>query len=62
MVSRDDAVQIIIDDFIGCIVHAQMSNVLEELLHSGWKSIDEWTDEELENFVSTLCEENHKYQ
>lgn len=59
-VTRDEAIQIIIDDFIGCIVHARMSDSLEELLLCGWKSLDEWTDKELEDFISTLCEENHK--
>ena len=59
-VSRDEAIQIIIDDFIGCVVHAQMSDVLEEWLLCGWKGLDEWTDQELEEFISNLSEENHK--
>lgn len=57
-VTRDKAIQIIIDDFIACIVHAQMSDVLEEMLFCGWKSLDKWTNYELEDYISGLCEQN----
>lgn len=59
LVSREEAYRIIIRDKIGEIVYARNSNVLECILFSGWKSLEEWTDKELEEYINDwLCEEN----
>jgi hypothetical protein len=58
MVSRDEAYQIIINDKIADIVHANNSDTLEDLLMFGWVSLEKWTDKELEEYISELLIEN----
>lgn len=58
MVSRDKAYEIIINDRICDICHANNSSSLEDLLMFGWKSLEDWTDQELEEFISELLIEN----
>ena len=57
-VSRDEAYQIIINDFIVSIVYSHNSDVLSFLLTHGWKPIDEWSDEDLEDYIAELAKEN----
>lgn len=57
-VSRDEAYQIIINDKIGDICHARNTDTLEDLLMFGWVSLEKWTDEELEEYISELLIEN----
>ena len=61
-VSREDAYKIIINDYIGDIVYAQNTDVLECLLIEGWTSLEEWSDKELEDFISELLIENQPTQ
>lgn len=61
-VSREDAYKIIINDYIGDIVYAQNTSVLEFLLIEGWPSLKEWSDKELEEFISELLIENQPTQ
>ncbi len=58
MVDREEAYQIIIDDKMNEIVYARMYEMFEDLLMSGWKGLYDWTDKELEEFISELCIEN----
>ncbi|MBU2543274.1 hypothetical protein KJ707_01740 [Patescibacteria group bacterium] len=58
MVSREQAYQIIINDKISDICHARNTDMLEDLLMYGWVSLEEWTDKELEDYVSELLIEN----
>lgn len=58
LVSREQAYQIIINDKIADIVHASNSDTLEDLLMFGWVSLEKWTDEELEEYISELLIEN----
>lgn len=57
-VSRDKAYEIIINDRVGDICHAHNSDSLEDLLMFGWKSLEKWTDQELEEFIDQLLIEN----
>lgn len=57
-VTREQAYQIIINDFITYIVYARNTDGLEDILLDGWKSLESWTDAELEEFISNLCIEN----
>jgi hypothetical protein len=57
-VSRDKAYEIIISDKVCDICHARNTDTLEDLLMFGWKSLEEWTDQELEEFISELLIEN----
>lgn len=54
MVNRDKAYQIIINDKMNEIVYARMYEMFEDLLMSGWKGLYDWTDKELEEFISEL--------
>lgn len=54
MVSREKAYQIIINDKMNEIVEARMYEMLEELLMCGWTGLEEWTDQELEDYISDL--------
>lgn len=58
LVTREQAEQIIINDFICDITYAQNTETLEELLFHGWKALDEWDDKELEEYIEELCVEN----
>ena len=57
-VSREKAYQIIINDKIGEICHASMTDTLEFLLMYGWVSLEKWTDKELEDYIADLLIEN----
>ena len=57
-VNREEAYQIIINDKIADICHANNSDSLEELLIIGWVSLEKWTDKELEEYISELLIEN----
>lgn len=57
-VSREKAYEIITNDFISDIVHASNHDSLEDLLMSGWKPLEEWSDIELEEFIEELLIEN----
>jgi len=61
-VSREDAYKIIINDYIVDIVYAQNTDVLEFFLMNGWPSLEEWSDKELEEFISELLIENQPTQ
>jgi|GEM_PF-1218668 len=58
MVDRDEAYQIIINDKLCEFVYAANTDGLEDLLLYGWKSLEEWSDQELEDFIDELCVEN----
>jgi len=53
-VSRDKAYQIIINDKIADICHANNTDTLKDLLMFGWVSLEKWTDKELEEYISEL--------
>lgn len=57
-VSRDKAIDIIIKDKICDICYAQNTDSLEDLLLWGWKSLEDWTDAELKEYIDGLCIEN----
>lgn len=57
-VSREKAYQIIINDKICEIVYASNQDTLEDLLMNGWKALEKWSDEDLEDFIDELCIEN----
>ena len=57
-VSRDRAYQIIINDKVCNICHAQNTEVLEDLLMMGWESLENWSDKELERCIDGLSIEN----
>lgn len=57
-ISREKAFQIIVNDKISEVVHASNSDTLEDLLMNGWKSLEKWTDKELEDYISTLLVDN----
>lgn len=57
-VSREKAYQIIINDKIGEIVYARNSDSLEDLLMNGWKTLEKWSDKNLEDFIDELSIEN----
>jgi len=58
LVSREDAYRMIINDVIADFVYAGNSDSLEEMLICGWKSLDKWTNQELEDHISELLIEN----
>ena len=58
LVNRTKAYEIIINDKICDICHANNTESLEDLLMFGWVSLEKWTDRELEEFISELCIEN----
>lgn len=53
-VSREKAYQIIINDKMNEIVEARIYEALEDLIMGGWKGLEEWTDKELEEYISSL--------
>lgn len=57
-VSRDKAIDIIIKDKICDICYAQNTDSLEDLLLWGWKSLEEWTNSEIEECIEGLSIEN----
>ena len=57
-VSRNKTYKIIINDKIGDICHANNTESLDNLLMFGWKSLEEWTNNELEEFINELLIEN----
>lgn len=57
-VSRDKAIDIIIKDKICDICYARNADSLEDLLLWGWKSLEELTDADLEEYINGLCIEN----
>ena len=57
-INRAQAHQIIINDHICEVVYARNTEFLEDLLIYGWKSLPEWTNEELEEYISQLLIEN----
>lgn len=58
LVDRNEAFQIIINDKIGDICYARNTDTLENLLIYGWEALEDWTNKELEDFISELCIEN----
>jgi len=58
MVTRREAQEIVVNDLVAEICHAGMEEVLRNLLTNGWTPLDEWTDQELEEFLAGLCEDN----
>jgi hypothetical protein len=58
MVNRDEAYQIIINDKIADICHARNTDTLDDLLMFGWKSLEDWSNQELEDYISELLIEN----
>jgi len=58
LVDRDEAAQIIINDRVCEICYAGFEDALRDLLLDGWKALDEWSDEDLENYIDGLCPEN----
>lgn len=56
--TRDEMIELLIEDRINEWVHARMHEGLEEVLFSGWKGYDEYTDEELDEAFELLVEEN----
>jgi len=57
-VSRDKAHQIIVNDWFNAVYGAGDTVALKDLLFDGWKPLDEWSDEELEDYIDGLCPEN----
>ncbi len=57
-VTREQAYQIIINDYLAYIVYARNTDGLEDILINGWKSLEKWTNNELNEFISNLCIEN----
>ena len=57
-VSREKAYQIIFNDKMNQIVYARMYDALEAILMDGWKGLEQWTDQELEEYISELLIEN----
>ena len=57
LVDRDKAHQIIVNDWLCSVCYAGITDALVELLHNGWKPLDEWSDEELEDYIDGLCVE-----
>ena len=57
-VTREEAYQIIVNDWICYICYARNTEGLRILLLDGWTSLRDWTDKELEDFIDTLCESN----
>lgn len=57
-VSRDKAIDIIIKDKICDICYAHNTDSLEDLLLWGWKSLEDWTNADLEEYIDGLCIEN----
>lgn len=58
IVNRDEAYQIIINDKIADICHARNTDTLDDLLMFGWKSLEDWSNQELEDYISELLIEN----
>lgn len=54
-VARDEAYQIIINDKICDICHAGNTDSLEDLLVIGWKSLLDWSNDDLEECIDGLC-------
>jgi hypothetical protein len=57
-VSREKAIQIIINDYICWIVYAGDSDVLEDILYFGWKALEKWSNKEIEDCISGLSISN----
>lgn len=57
-ISRDEAYQLIVNDYISNIIHAHNTDILEDIIVSGWKGIDEWSDKSLEELLADFCIEN----
>lgn len=60
-ISREKAIEIIIEDFKCSICYARNTDVLEELLCLGWKGLEKWSNKGLEEYISGLSEENQPY-
>lgn len=58
LVTREQAEQIIINDFICDIAYAQNTDTLEGLLLYGWTALTKWSNKELEEYIDELCVEN----
>jgi hypothetical protein len=57
-VNRADAYEVIFHDWLHCIFHAWCADDLKGLWFDGWKALPEWTDQELEDYIDTLCAGN----
>ena len=58
-VTREEAYQIILNDYICSIVYSQNTKHLEFILiDNGWEPLTEWKDEELEEVISGMSIEN----
>jgi len=60
-VSREDAYDIIINDYICKIVYSGDSDELVEILSRGWDSLEKWSDGELNVFIDGLDIENQVF-
>lgn len=60
LVDRNEAYTIIIKDKIGDICYARNTDTLEDLLMFGWTALEEWSDQELEEYIEGISEENLK--
>jgi len=58
LVDRDKAHQIIVNDWLCSVCYAGITDALKDLLLDGWKPLDEWGDQELEDYIDGLCPEN----
>ncbi len=56
--TRNEIIELLIEDRINEWVHARCDEGLEEILYSGWKGFDDYTDQELQEAFEYLCEDN----
>jgi hypothetical protein len=57
-VNREKAYKIIFNEYVCAIAYSRNYSELEDLLMEGWKSLEEWSDKELEEFIEGLCVAN----
>lgn len=58
LVNREKAYKIIINDKVADICSARNTEALEDLLMSGWTSLEQWTEKDLEEYINGLAIEN----
>ncbi len=56
--TRDEIIDLLIEDRINEWIHAAMHEGLKEALYVGWKGFDDYTDQELYDEFEELVEEN----
>ena len=53
-ITRDLAIDMIVNDFVCGIVYANNTDILEDILLYGWKGLEDWSNKDIQNHIDDL--------